>query len=61
MNYWCVSPGIVVIEAEDVNSEVDIFKSISRLETVMDVSLIVHHFEDQAETHPIQDLDILTK
>ncbi len=51
---------IVVAEAEDVQKETEIFKAISDTPYVLDVSLIVHHFEDSADLKPIKDLKKLT-
>ncbi|MCD8340322.1 MAG: chaperone NapD [Burkholderiales bacterium] len=51
---------IVVAEAEDIQKETEIFKAISDTPNVVDVSLIVHHFEDSAELKPIKNLEKLT-
>ncbi len=51
---------IAVIAADNVNQETDLFRAISDLPSVVDVSLIVHHFEDSAEIKPLEDLEILT-
>lgn len=50
---------IVIIEAIDTNAEVDKFKEISKLPTVMDVALVVHHFDDTAQIKPIENLEQL--
>ncbi len=39
---------IVVLECSSVAAEVDEFKAISELSCVMDVALIVHHFDEEA-------------
>ncbi len=51
---------IAVIAADNVNQETDLFRAISDMPSVIDVSLIVHHFEDSAEIKPLEDLEILT-
>ncbi len=48
---------IVVLEAPCVGDEVEGFKKISNLESVMDCALVVHRFDDEAQIKPIQDLD----
>ena len=52
---------IVVVEAPSVTEETEIFKSISALDSVMDVSLLVHHFEESAEINPIDNFEKLTQ
>ncbi len=52
---------IVVVEADSVNSEVELFKKISAIPSVIDVSLVVHHFEEDAEIVPLTNLDKLTQ
>lgn len=47
---------IIVIEAPDCGGEVELFKQVSSLPSVIDAALVVHHFEDSAEVNPIQDL-----
>lgn len=48
---------IVVLEAPGVGDEVEEFKKISTLESVMDCALVVHWFDDEAQVKPIQDPD----
>lgn len=50
---------IVVLEAEDTKSEVDAFSEISKIPSVMDVSLVVHHFEEEAFINPMVGTDPL--
>lgn len=39
---------IIVIEAPDVPAEMDLFKAVSNLPSVVDAALVVHNFEDDA-------------
>lgn len=52
---------IVVVEASSVQDEMQIFKSISALEPVIDVSLLVHHFDDSAEINPFTNFEKLSQ
>lgn len=44
---------IVVVEAPSVTEETEIFKSISALDSVMDVSLLVHHLKNPLKLIPL--------
>lgn len=48
-----------MLEAEDTKSEVDAFSEISKIPSVMDVSLVVHHFEEEAFINPMVGTDPL--
>ncbi len=52
---------IVVVEAPSVIEETEIFKSISALNSVLDVSLLVHHFDESAEISPLNNFEKLTQ
>lgn len=47
---------IIVMEGQSVADEVDGFKAISELPSVMDVSLIVHHFDEEAHVKPMTEM-----
>ncbi|MBQ8828734.1 MAG: chaperone NapD [Burkholderiaceae bacterium] len=47
---------IIVMEGQSVADEVDGFKAISELPSVVDVSLIVHHFDEEAYIKPMTEM-----
>ena len=50
---------IVVIEAPDLEAEMEKFKAISELTPVINTALVAHQFEDSAVIRPIEDVSPL--